>query len=790
MARSTAKPPKHKILPPASNEPALPYQVAEIYETIALQRYGVVLVLAVTATPTVRAEIVQVSGNVADYLGRSPEQLLGELLQNCVVESDWRSLQALFHPAAVWVNPLCLHLQVAALPPQPFEAILHYVERDRLWVLELEPLPAAAPNLSIQAQDCFARLRSAMVQLERSAHRAAFLQQAAQLVQSLIGFDRVMIYQFDDSGAGQVIAEVKPDDRPSYLHQWFPATDIPAVVRDFYQHNGLRYVPDLSQAATTLEPPLPPQTQAPIDLTAVEMRGVTQCCIDFHRNMGVEALLVVPLVQHQRLWGLISCHHYQPRRLRYELRFASRMLGQFIVSELANYLSEATLADVVQRQQIQTQLLGQIARSPDLATVIAAHQDLLLDVVKAQGAAVFLGDELRLIGETPDRAAVEGLMHWAETTHQPSLCPTDCLSRLYPAAQDWMACASGALILQIAPPRYSIIWFRPEVLQTIDWAGDPTALQVGLAALDERRGPRASFASWQETVRGTALPWQPIELEYAEEIRSAIVGIMLQKAAELAQLNLELQRSNQELEAFAYAASHDLKEPLRGIYNSVTFLIEDYEAVLDEAGVDRLRNLMRLSHRMDGLIDVLLKFSRIGQSELQVEPTDLQAMVVQELAVVQASQPTVCPQIRVVRSLPTIACDPTLTQEVWRNLISNAFKYNDKSEPWIEVGYYDQADQAGLPSEFGPWVGHTPVFFLRDNGIGIRDRHVDSVFRLFKRLHPQSMYGGGTGAGLTIVKKIVERHGGRLGVVSELGVGSAFYFTLGAVGGAHPTGVS
>ncbi len=226
--------------------------------------------------------------------------------------------------------------------------------------------------------------------------------------------------------------------------------------------------------------------------------------------------------------------------------------------------------------------------------------------------------------------------------------------------------------------------------------------------------------------------------------------------------NEELARSNRELESFAYAASHDLKEPLRGIHNYSTFLLEDYADILDEAGIDRLQTLLRLSNRMEALIDALLQFARLGQTPLNLSDVALQDLVEWVIKLIHMSRPESPFEIHITQPLPIVYCDRVLITEVFTNLISNALKYNDQP-PRIEIGC--QSDR---------------IFYVRDNGIGIRDRHLSQIFRLFKRLHPQKRYGGGTGAGLTIARKIIERHGGQIWIESKWGQGSTFYFRLGA----------
>ncbi|MBI5162831.1 MAG: response regulator [Magnetospirillum sp.] len=236
-------------------------------------------------------------------------------------------------------------------------------------------------------------------------------------------------------------------------------------------------------------------------------------------------------------------------------------------------------------------------------------------------------------------------------------------------------------------------------------------------------------------------------------------------AAQLATTLEELQRSNQELDEFAYIASHDLKEPLRGIHNYVSFLKEDYGERLDDDGRGYLDRMQRLTERLAALIDRLLAYSRLGSEHLCMDAVDTEAVlgeVVEDLKPALAAQGV---ELRRVGPLPTVTGNSLRIGEVFQNLIANAAKYNDKAEKWVEVGCES--------------TGAVPVFHVRDNGIGIPEQHRDTVFRIFKRLHEQSKFGGGTGAGLTIVKKIVERHGGRIWVESTPGEGTTFRFTLG-----------
>ncbi len=240
-----------------------------------------------------------------------------------------------------------------------------------------------------------------------------------------------------------------------------------------------------------------------------------------------------------------------------------------------------------------------------------------------------------------------------------------------------------------------------------------------------------------------------------------------QRAEALQRLNVELQRRNQELDAFTYSASHDLKEPLRGVSNYAQFLIEDYGEILGSEGRQMLITMQRLTRRMDDLLNSLLHYSRIERVELGQSEINLAQVVQEALDHLQARLQEEYIQVRLAPSLPTIRGDRAQITEVFTNLLSNALKYNDKAEKHVEIGVQNAPEN------------RSPIIYVRDNGIGISPDHQEKIFEIFRRLHTHDAYGGGTGAGLTIVKKIIERHGGRIWVESTPGNGATFYFTIG-----------
>ncbi len=192
---------------------------------------------------------------------------------------------------------------------------------------------------------------------------------------------------------------------------------------------------------------------------------------------------------------------------------------------------------------------------------------------------------------------------------------------------------------------------------------------------------------------------------------------------------------------------------------------------------------MRLSGRMESLIDSLLHYSRVGRVDLAVTDVDLNEVVAELLDSLRPALAEAGAEVQVVpRPLPVVRADRARVDEVFRDLVVNGVKYNESAIPTVEIGALAPGSPAGGET---PPAGAGPVFFVRDNGIGIPARHHEVIFDIFKRLHGRDAYGGGTGAGLTIVKKVVERHGGRIWVESAPGEGTTFYFTLAGAGGDH-----
>jgi signal transduction histidine kinase len=247
---------------------------------------------------------------------------------------------------------------------------------------------------------------------------------------------------------------------------------------------------------------------------------------------------------------------------------------------------------------------------------------------------------------------------------------------------------------------------------------------------------------------------------YAEDMTAALEA----RTLELEKLNEDLSQSNRDLDDFAHIASHDLKEPLRGINNYSTFLLEDYGDQLDEEAKEKLNTLQTLAKRLSAFIDDLFQYSRVGREQSKAELCNMQALTEGIIDTLKPWTDSEGGRVEIEGDLPIRFCYPIQMELALRNLITNGIKYNESAEKRVWIGCTETE-------------GRGPVFYVRDNGIGIDEKHHENIFRIFKRLHGRESFGGGTGAGLTVTRKVLERHNGQIWLESEPEKGTTFYFS-------------
>lgn len=730
-----------------------------IHNISQIQPHGVLLVLEEP-----ELNILQVSSNTYDVFGITPENMLQKKLEDLLDPFQIEKIKAgLLQESLDMINPTKIWARVKGDEYIVFDGIFHR-NADGLLILELE---LAFSQENIPFLSFYHLARASINKLEETGNLHDFCQILVQEVRKVTGFDRVMLYKFDDDGHGSVIAEEKLATMESYLGLHYPESDIPRPARKLFASNWIRIIPDTYADPVEIFPAINPLSQRRLDLTNSILRSPYSCHIEYLHNMGVGASLTISLIKEGKLWGLIACHHQTPKYVSYEMRKACEFLGRVIFSELADREETEDYDYRMRLTYIQSALVEYMSQEENFIDGLVKHQPNLLDLTNAQGAAICFGGNYTLIGETPKEEDLNFLVQWLKNNvEEEEVFYTDSLPRLYPDAQNFKNVASGLLAIPISKQNY-VLWFRPEVIQTVNWGGDPNrAFEVNTSDGNTRLCPRKSFELWKETVRLTSLRWQAVEVKAALELRKAIVNIVLRQADELAQLAHDLELSNAELKKFAYVASHDLQEPLNQVANYVQLLEMRYEQLLDEDAKEFISFAVEGVSLMQTLIDDVLAYSKVDMQAIEFELTNVETALERALTNLR-KRISETGAVITHDQLPTVMADGTQLMQLFQNLIGNAIKFRSDQAPEIHIGASRLEDE---------WL-----FSVRDNGIGIDPQFRDRIFVIFQRLHTRDEYPG-TGMGLAICKKIIECHRGRIWVESKLGEGATFYFTI-PVGG-------
>lgn len=715
----------------------------------AIQPHGVFLAL----DPS-NGIILQVSENCEQHLERSPDELLGSCIESLMPAESYGLLRsALKSDDLRKKNPIGLAFHTRA-GQNHFDGILH--QTDDLVILELEP---KADEQLIDFASYYHNVRESILSLQNTRTIDEACAAIVAQVRRLSGYDRVDLYKFDAEWNGNVIAESRAPTMDSYLHQRFPAGDIPEQARRLYTLNWVRLIVDASYTPARILPPVNPRSGRALDLSFSTLRSVSPVHCQYLRNMPVQSSMSISVMKEDRLWGLICCHHPEPRFVSYGVRSACELLGQIFSYHLTALESRD---DIHLRQELRdkvTFIEKGIRDSDNMHAAFEGTADSILSLAQSTGAALILQNKLTTIGLVPDRDVifdlVKKLRHWIQrdvySTH-----------KLVENLEGWDAekhKTAGMLAIQLTDTFDSyIIWFRPEIIQTVHWAGNPKK------SVDphEELNPRKSFELWREQIRGQCLPFEAATVEAALELRNLIL------LKQLSKVNADLRLSNSELDEFAQIISHDLREPLRGIRSYADFVLQDEGKSLSDKTRTRLQSIMHLSQHMDGLTTSLFQYARIGRYHMGTMECNLNEVLEGVLFRLRSLIDEQNVTISTPKALPRITCSPVRVGEIFYNLICNGIKYNESASKEISIRC--------LNAEEGRDA--VPVFVVQDNGIGIDPQFHESVFKIFRRLHTQSEYGGGTGAGLAIAKKLVESHHGRIWVESTPGQGSSFYFTL------------
>ncbi len=711
--------------------------------------------LLVAHNPELR--IVQATANTESVLGYPVEDVLRTTLAHLLEDSSFHRLQAEILQRVLDANPyrlLGVHLKARE---HAFDLTVHRLQG--LLIVEFEP---RTHDESHDPQDSYKVLTNTLADLRGAPSLANLCQRAAEHVRRMTGFDRVMIYRFLEDDSGMVLGESRREDLSPYLGLHFPASDIPPQARQLYTLNPIRLKPDVNAPASALVPVINPVTHESLDMSYCILRRMSPVHDEYLRNMGVTASMSLSILKGQQLWGLIACHHGKPKFVTHSNRIACEFLADFLSSQIVAK-DDAEAWGYHNRLAAGQNRIEELLRSHGLRKTLAEYPDQVLSALDADGVAIHANRNLALVGVTPAANDIEKLVEWLSATQNEMVFATNNLSREYEAARSFVEAGSGLLSIRItrSSPDF-VLWFRPELTQIVNWAGNPSK-PAEITEQGRRISPRLSFEVWKQTVAGQSRPWNVLERHSAAALGHLMAEAMLtERNEEIDRLNQELARSNIELASFAYAASHDLQEPMRTIGAYAQLLQRRDTLRIDPFASESLQLIVDATKRTADLIKGLLEYSRLGGHERVQRTTMSLEDTLRWVTLNLSSAIQECDATITHGPLPHVKADPARIGQVLQNLIANSIRYRSSDRPIIRVSAENRDTQ---------WL-----IRVEDNGRGFDPKYAHEIFEVFRRLHGNEL--SGSGLGLAICRRIIEQHGGTIEADSTPGAGSVFSFSL------------
>lgn len=701
-------------------------------------------------------EIVYISDNLESYTGLPGKDLAGQSLKQLLsaLNLNDNDLDGVIRYAARQSQDNLIPV-VVQVGGRDFHLIIHI--SGKYIILEFEPV------LADNVQDIQLLMGSLLSNFGHGDTVQHTLEKATAQIRELIGYDRVMIYKFWEDEHGEVVAENKDENVDSFFGLHYPASDIPKQARQLYKANLTRIIADVDSAPSLIHPLRSTEAEKPLDLTKSELRAVSPIHIEYLKNMGVKASFSVSLVINDELWGLIACHHYSPKLIDYRSRQYARLVGQILSSTLQYKISQDEKAVNLTYRAAAEEIIRDMHKHWSLSDAVTNNKNNLLKLTNAKAAAFVFEGKTYISGHAPNPEEIAGIIKWLQDTNRKNLFYTHHLSSVFEPAAQYTQKASGLLACTISRELNEyILFFKPELITTVKWAGDPAKPVETGANGKTVISPRRSFEVWAEEVRGKSEKWTNAEINEVFRFREEIVQFINLKANEIRKLNEKLKEAYDELDTFSFTISHDLKTPIASIKNYSEILLEDFEA-MNEQAKHFLNRIINSADKMNALIREVLNYSRLSRKELRKSNLVMRPVLDDIVEEVRAAyQPA---NLKVsIGDTPDIYGDSFMTGQVFTNLIGNAVKYSAKSNPAIvKIEGRDEGDSV--------------LYTVSDNGVGIDMEYGSHIFELFKRMENAREFEG-SGVGLAIVKRIMEKHNARIWYDSVKGNGTIFYLSF------------
>ncbi|SKB29686.1 GAF domain-containing protein [Daejeonella lutea] len=484
-----------------------------------IQDYGYLIIASRS-----ELKILQVSENSEELFHLSPEQLITADLGKVLSGEDVKQIKIFIQNDIARRVPMELTIGKSEV-----HSALFHLKPDYL-VLEIEGKPKSGKR---KLSTVLADIQLAINSIEAESDVKGISEVAIRELKKISGFDGVLMYQFDEDWNGKVIAEEKTDLLEPYLGQTFPASDIPKQARDLYLKNPYRQIPKREFTPVSLFPVVNPVSDGFLDLSDYNLRSVPSVHIEYMKNMGINASMSIRVLNNGKLWGLISCHHIEPKYIDMELCSIFEMLSATISSKISTVLSLEDGQISAALQQTRVDIMDRLhhKNNPDTAVFNTDGKELL-SLFSVGGAILALNGKKGEVGVVPDTDFVDELLLWIDNKNLSDIYYTDNLSEAFEEAGPFAKQASGLLVMPIDSKQSDyLICFRPEVEATIDWGGNPNEA-ITFEANGKNYHPRNSFKLWKEKVENYSTAWKDAEIDAARTLASFLSKLRLGETAE------------------------------------------------------------------------------------------------------------------------------------------------------------------------------------------------------------------------------------------------------------------
>lgn len=472
-----------------------------------VQPYGVLVVLDKNDL-----NIVQVSENVNELFALNPEQIVNTSFREYIPAEQLTEFKQQLAAGKAVKLPIGFTIK-----GNNYSALVH--EKDQYILIEIDKQPRRAQSSFI---DVFHKLKHAMSQIEHASTTAEVCDTAISELKRISGFDKIMIYQFDADWNGIVIAEIFEPGMAPYMGLRFPASDIPKQARDLYYKNPYRLIPSREYKPVRLYPVINPITGAFIDLSDCNLRSVPAVHLEYLKNMEVMASMSTRIIKDDKLWGLISCHHRTEMYLDQEMRSLFELMSGIISAKITSIQNREEFSFRSRLRNMESSLMQQVYKSNDLFEGLFNSEVSLLDLLNAGGAALVNPKQIRVAGNAPSKDQIRDMIYWLQNNASREVFHVANLTDVYEPAQAYSDVASGMIALPLdAAKGEFIIGFRPEVVQEVNWGGNPNEA-IKFEKDNVTYHPRNSFRLWQQVVKNTSLPWRTEEVMAAEDLKNFV----------------------------------------------------------------------------------------------------------------------------------------------------------------------------------------------------------------------------------------------------------------------------